>query len=59
MQKILTLGKVKTPSPTRIDEDLDEIKAAVGNNQKKLMAAVAEIENGREETLPMTQELNR
>ena len=50
--EILTLGKVKTPSPTRIDEDLDEIKAAVGNNQKKLMAAVAEIENGREETLP-------
>lgn len=59
MQKILTLGKVKTPSPTRIDEDLDEIKAAVGNNRKKLMAAVVEIENGREETLPMTQELNR
>lgn len=56
MQKILTLGKVKTPSPTRIDEDLDKIKTAVGNN---LMAAVVEIENGREETLPMTQELNR
>jgi len=42
-----------------IDEDLDDIKAAVGTYQKKLMAAVAEIENEREETLPMIQESNR
>ena len=38
-----------------IDEDLDEIKDAVDKHQKKLMAAVAGIENERKETLPMTQ----
>lgn len=36
----------------KIEEDLDEIKAAVGNYQNKLKAAVAEIEN---ETVAITQ----
>jgi hypothetical protein len=33
-----------------IDEDLDEIKAAVGRHQRKLMAAVSGLENGEVET---------
>ena len=33
-----------------IDEDLDEIKAAVGRHQKKLMAAVSGLANGEMET---------
>jgi hypothetical protein len=37
-----------------IDEELDEIKGAVEKHQKKLMAAVAGIEDERAETLPMT-----
>jgi hypothetical protein len=37
-----------------IDDDLDEIKTAVGSYQKKLMGAVAQIENEREEAAPMT-----
>ena len=42
----------------KIDEDLDEIKAAVGNYQHKLKAAVAEIENEIIiETVPMTQQV--
>lgn len=41
----------------KIDEDLDEIKAAVGNYQSKLKAAVAEIENESAETMPMTQKV--
>jgi hypothetical protein len=36
---------------------LDEIKAAVGNYQNKLMAAVAEIENEIIETVPMAQQV--
>jgi len=37
---------------------LDEIKAAVGNYQNKLKAAVAEIENEKIiETVPMTQQV--
>jgi hypothetical protein len=37
-----------------IDEDLEEIKTAVGNYQKKLMDAVA---GKREETIPVTQKV--
>jgi hypothetical protein len=37
----------------KIDEDVDEIKTAVGNYQNKLKAAVAETEN---ETVSMTQQ---
>jgi hypothetical protein len=40
-----------------IDDDLEEIKGAVGRYQKKLMAAVAGIENEVAATLPMTQEV--
>jgi hypothetical protein len=40
-----------------IDEDLDDIRTAVGNYQKKLMDAVARIENEREEPLPVTQKV--
>jgi hypothetical protein len=40
-----------------IDDDLEEIKGAVGRYQQKLMAAVTGIENDRTETLPMTQEI--
>jgi hypothetical protein len=40
-----------------IDEDLDEIKDAVEKHQKKLMVAVAGIENERKETLPLTQKI--
>jgi hypothetical protein len=38
-----------------VDEDLDEIKAAVEKHQKKLMAAVGEMGNERKET--MTQKV--
>jgi hypothetical protein len=40
-----------------IDEDLDDIRTAVGNYQKKLMDAVVRIENEREEPLPVTQKV--
>ena len=40
-----------------IDDDLNEIKDAVGIYQEKLMAAVAEAENEREKMSPMTQEV--
>jgi hypothetical protein len=40
-----------------IDEDLDEIKAAVDKHQKKLMAAVGEMGIERKETLPLTQKV--
>ena len=42
-----------------IDEELDEIKDAVDKHQKKLMAAVAGIENEKKEALSMTQRSNR
>lgn len=35
----------------KIDEDLDEIKAAAGNYQRKLKIAVAEMETERVETM--------
>jgi len=41
----------------KIDEDLDEIKAAVGIYQHKLKAAVTEIENEITEIVPMTQQV--
>jgi hypothetical protein len=40
-----------------IDGELDDIKDAVDKNQKKLMAAVAGIEDERKETLPVTQKV--
>jgi chromosome segregation ATPase len=39
----------------KIDEDLDEIKTAVGNYQNKLKTAVAEIETESMETMHMTK----
>jgi hypothetical protein len=39
------------------DEDLDGIKAALANYQNKLMAAVSGIENEREETVSMPQQV--
>lgn len=41
-----------------IDEDLDEIKAAVANYQKKLMAAVSGMENESEQTVSIPQQVN-
>ena len=38
----------------KIDEDLDEIKAAVGNYQNRLKTAVIELEN---ETRPITEQV--
>jgi hypothetical protein len=40
-----------------IDEDVDEIKTAVGNYQNKLMAAVSGMENGRIETVFLPQQV--
>jgi hypothetical protein len=40
-----------------IDEDLDEIKAAVANYQKKLMAAVSGMENESEETVSIPKQV--
>ena len=40
-----------------IDEDLDEIKTAVGNYQNKLMAAVSGIENGSIKTVSVAQQI--
>ena len=37
------------------DGDLDEIRTAVANYQKKLMTAVSGIENEKAETVPMPQ----
>lgn len=39
----------------KIDEDLDEIKTAVGTFQNKLKTAVAEIETESMETMHMTK----
>jgi hypothetical protein len=40
-----------------IDEELDEIKTAVANYQKKLMAAVSGMENESEQTVPVPQQV--
>jgi hypothetical protein len=40
---------------SEIDEELDEIKTAVGNYQNKLMAAVSGIENERGEAVSIPQ----
>jgi hypothetical protein len=51
--KIQNLTKYKL----EIDDDLEEIKSAVGRYQKKLMAAVGELETEGAEKLPTTQEV--
>jgi hypothetical protein len=40
-----------------IDEELDEIKTAVANYQKKLMAAVSGMENESEQTVSIPQQV--
>ena len=55
--KTARMQKAAEKCKVEVDEDLDEIKKAVGNYQSKLMAAVSGIETERGETVSIPQQV--